>query len=70
MTDDGVRMTERIEGFRDLRVYPVAFELQQEVFEVSKAFPKEEMFSLTDQIRRSYYTPSGQQSSRNRVPIS
>lgn len=46
-------MTERIESFGDLRVYQAAFELQQEVFKVSKAFPKEEMFSLTDQIRRS-----------------
>jgi four helix bundle protein len=53
MTDDGVRMAERIESFRDLRVYQAAFELQQEVFMVSMAFPKEEMFSLTDQIRRS-----------------
>jgi four helix bundle protein len=46
-------MTERIEGYRDLRVYQAAFELQQGIFQVSKAFPKEEMFSLTDQIRRS-----------------
>jgi four helix bundle protein len=46
-------MSERIESFRDLRVYQAAFELQQEIFEVSKIFPKEEMFSLTDQIRRS-----------------
>jgi four helix bundle protein len=53
MTDDGVQMAERIESFRDLRVYQAAFELQQEVFKVSKAFPKEEMFSLTDQIRCS-----------------
>ena len=46
-------MTERIESFGDLRVYQAAFKLQQEIFKVSKAFPKEEMFSLTDQIRRS-----------------
>ena len=46
-------MTERIESFRDLRVYQAAFELQQEIYKVSKSFPKEEMFSLTDQIRRS-----------------
>jgi len=32
-------MTERIEGFRDLRVYQAAFELQQEVYKVSKSFP-------------------------------
>jgi four helix bundle protein len=46
-------MTEQIKSYRDLRVYQAAFELQQEIFEGSKAFPKEEMFSLTDQIRRS-----------------
>jgi four helix bundle protein len=34
-------------------VYRAAFELQQEIFKITKAFPKEEMYSLTDQIRRS-----------------
>ena len=53
MADDRWRMTEQVKSFRDLRVYQAAFELQQEVFRVSKYFPKEEMFSLTDQIRRS-----------------
>jgi four helix bundle protein len=53
-TDDrGRRMGDRIRSFRDLRVYQEAFRLQQEVFEVSKGFPKEELYSLTDQIRRS-----------------
>lgn len=46
-------MSERIESYRDLRVYQAAFEVQQEVFGVSKAFPREERYSLTDQIRRS-----------------
>ncbi len=40
-------------SFRDLNVYRLAREAAQEVFRVSKAFPKEERFSLTDQIRRS-----------------
>ena len=31
----------------------MAFELQQEIFEITKTFPKEEQYSLTDQIRRS-----------------
>jgi len=56
MTDDGwlrAEMGDRIRSFRDLRVYQEAFRLQQEVFEVSKGFPKEELYSLTDQIRRS-----------------
>jgi four helix bundle protein len=34
-------------------VYKKAFELAMEIFEVSKGFPKEERYSLTDQIRRS-----------------
>ena len=46
-------MAERIESFRDLKVYQTAFKLQQEIFEISKGFPKEELYSLTDQIRRS-----------------
>ena len=46
-------MSERIESFGDLRVYQASFELQQQVFELSKRFPKEETFSLTDQLRRA-----------------
>ena len=46
-------MGERISSFKGLRVYKVAFELQQEIFAVSKRFPVEERYSLTDQIRRS-----------------
>lgn len=40
-------------NFRDLTVYKKAFELAMEIFQVSKEFPKEERYSLTDQIRRS-----------------
>lgn len=43
----------RVEDYRDLEVYRAAFALQQRVFDVSKAFPQEETYSLTDQIRRS-----------------
>jgi four helix bundle protein len=46
-------MGEKIGSFRDLRVYTRALALQREIFEITKAFPKAEMFSLTDQIRRS-----------------
>ena len=42
-----------MQGFRDLKVYQSAYKLAMEIFEVSKAFPKDERFSLTDQIRRS-----------------
>jgi len=42
-----------IGSFRELRVYQAAFALQQELFALTKSFPREETFSLTDQIRRS-----------------
>lgn len=38
---------------RDLLVYERAFAASMEVFQLSKAFPKEEVYALTDQIRRS-----------------
>lgn len=40
-------------SFRDLIVYKKAFTLAMHVFELSKRFPKEERYSLTDQCRRS-----------------
>ncbi len=46
-------MAEKIESFRDLNVYKLAMELQQEIFVLSKTFPREELYSLTDQIRRA-----------------
>ncbi|MBT6049166.1 MAG: four helix bundle protein, partial [Candidatus Scalindua sp.] len=46
-------MTKRINSVRDLEVYKLAFESAMEVFEMSKYFPKEETYALTDQVRRS-----------------
>jgi four helix bundle protein len=40
-------------SFKDLRVYQSAREVSCAVFKLSKAFPREEMFSLTDQMRRA-----------------
>ena len=40
-------------GFRGLKVYQLAYECAMKIFEISKNFPKEEKYSLTDQIRRS-----------------
>jgi len=40
-------------GHRDLKVFQLAYSLAMEIFHESKAFPKEERYSLTDQIRRS-----------------
>ena len=42
-----------INSFRDLIVYQKAFKLAMDIFEATKSFPKEELYSLTDQIRRS-----------------
>jgi four helix bundle protein len=42
-----------IRSFRDLDVYKLAREQARTIFALSKAFPVEERFSLTDQIRRS-----------------
>lgn len=39
--------------FQDLLAYKKAFDLAMQIFEISKRFPKEERYSLTDQIRRS-----------------
>jgi four helix bundle protein len=38
---------------KETRLYKLAFEQAMEIFEISKKFPTEEKFSLTDQIRRS-----------------
>jgi four helix bundle protein len=40
-------------GFKDLKVYKEAYDLAMKIFEETKKFPKEETYSLTDQIRRS-----------------
>ena len=42
-----------LQGHRDLKVYQLAYRLAMEIFEVSKGFPKDERYSLTDQVRRS-----------------
>lgn len=42
-----------VNSFKDLEVYKLARQLSLEIFKISKSFPKEEMYSLTDQIRRS-----------------
>lgn len=50
---------ERIKTQRDLRVYQLSFSAGMEVFELTKSFPPEEKYSLTDQIRRSSRSVSG-----------
>jgi four helix bundle protein len=43
----------KIKTHRDLDVYRMAFEAAMRIFELTKRFPKEETYPLTDQIRRS-----------------
>lgn len=40
-------------SFRELNVYKKAFEAAMEIFNISKEFPSDEKYSLTDQIKRS-----------------
>jgi len=42
-----------VNSYRELEVYKLARQLSFEIFETTKDFPKEERYSLTDQIRRS-----------------
>ena len=46
-------MGQLVTRYRDLDVYKAAFELQQMIFKLTKGWPPEERYSLTDQIRRS-----------------
>ena len=46
-------MAEIISSFKELRAYQEAVRLQEMVFEESKLWPKEELYALTSQIRRS-----------------
>ena len=43
----------KIQNHNELDVFKMAFESSMKIFEISKKFPKEEKYSLTDQIRRS-----------------
>ena len=49
-----------VKSFRELEVYKLARELSKRIFEISKTFPKEEMYSLTDQARRASRSIGGQ----------
>jgi four helix bundle protein len=53
MEDKFKKRPNRISTVRDLVVYRKAFDSAMEIYEISKKFPKEERYSLTDQIRRA-----------------
>ena len=42
-----------IRSYKELRVYQLAMDAAMKIFELSKRFPVEEKYSLTDQMRRS-----------------
>lgn len=42
-----------LRGHRDLKVFQLAYRLSMEIFHLTRQFPREELYSLTDQIRRS-----------------
>ena len=42
-----------LHGHKDLKVYQLSYKLAMEIFHLTKSFPVEERYSLTDQIRRS-----------------
>ena len=46
-------MAEKIKSVRDLEVYKLAFAAAMEIFQLTKNFPPEERYSLSDQIRRA-----------------
>ncbi len=46
-------MTQPVITFEQLAVYQLACELDLEIFQLSKKWPKEETYALTDQVRRS-----------------
>lgn len=50
----------RVKSFRDLLVYQKSRKLALEIFQFTKSFPQEEMYALTDQIRRSSRSIGGQ----------
>lgn len=53
ITKEGTTLTERIKSHRDLHVYQNGRAAAMAIFELSKSFPAEEKYSLTDQGRRS-----------------
>ena len=42
-----------VQHFKELAVYRLAFDAAMQIFHLSKSWPKEERYSLTDQVRRS-----------------
>lgn len=56
-------------NFKESTVYKKAFSWAMEIFKISKLFPKEEKYSLTDQIRRSSRSVCANLAEANRKKI-
>jgi four helix bundle protein len=61
-------MSGQAQSFQELDVYTEACALDLAVFECTKAWPKEEMYSLTDQIRRSWRSVGANIAEADSVP--
>ena len=46
-------MTDKINSYKDLRVFQNAMKAAMKIFELTENFPPEEKYSMTDQLRRS-----------------
>ncbi len=53
MSRESTEIRETIKDHKDLKIYQMAFDAAMQIFELSKKFPLEERYSLTDQIRHS-----------------
>jgi len=47
------KMEEKIKSFKDLKIWQKGIEIVTDIYTLTKKFPKEELFSLTSQLRRS-----------------
>lgn len=45
-------MGKKIKGFKDLRIWQKGIEIVKDIYEITKPFPKEELYGLTSQMRR------------------
>ncbi len=47
------KITEKIKNFQDLRIWQIGIEVVKDIYIVTKKFPREELYGLTSQMRRS-----------------
>lgn len=53
LQDHSCKVQEISQSHRDLKIYQRAYSISLEIYKVSKNFPKEERFAITDQLRRA-----------------